>query len=165
MCIRDRPHTAMRLQLMSACLGICIGIPYSCAPACIGTPTASCNRIDKIGASRFKTKNGIHLLGQIRRTDWIPVRHGGDDDDLQLYRSELSDEDHDSDEEEREAVGQPAEPYLSDDGSRSDDSQKLTVDNIYGVEQQENKISLLTVSVVCRCCSPLCSTQLDEARG
>ena len=57
-----------------------------------------------VGASRFRTKGGIYLLGQIRRTDWIPVRHGGDDEDLQLYRSELSDEDYDSAEEEREAV-------------------------------------------------------------
>ena len=75
-----------------------------------------------VGASRFRTKGGIYLLGQIRRTDWIPVRHGGDDDDLQLYRSELSDEDCDSDEEEREAVGQA---NLTDDDESSSDNNYL----------------------------------------
>ena len=78
-----------------------------------------------VGAIRFKKKNGIYLFGQIRRTDWIPVRHGKDDDSLQLYRSELSDADYDSDEEGRDACADRAdgEGYLADsDDSGSDDS-------------------------------------------
>ena len=48
------------------------------------------------GVSRFRRKSGIYLFGKIRRTDWIPVRHDGLDDDVQYYRGEFSDDDYDS---------------------------------------------------------------------
>ena len=58
-----------------------------------------------MAASRFKSKSGIYLLGKIRRTDWLPVRESTQAMDLdQLHRSEESDSDYDSEEEEAMAT-------------------------------------------------------------
>ena len=42
-----------------------------------------------VGASRFKTSEGLYLFGKIRRTDWLPVDFGANKTD-QEKRSALS---------------------------------------------------------------------------
>ena len=56
-----------------------------------------------VGASRFKTKNGIYLYGKIRRTDWQPVRQRGCDHDDQVQRGDESMSDYNSEEEDADA--------------------------------------------------------------
>ena len=58
-----------------------------------------------MAASRFKSKAGIYLFGKIRRTDWLPVRESKQAmDQDQVHRSEESDSDYDSEEEEVNAI-------------------------------------------------------------
>ena len=65
------------------------------------------------------------------------MRHGNDDEDLQLHSSELSDEDCGSDDEEREAVGVP---YLTDDDESS------SVNNYLDAEEFADQVSNRTVA-------------------
>ena len=62
----------------------------------------------KVGASRFKTADGLYHYGRIRRSDWLPV--GEDVEGEQLDRgveSSMPDEDSEAEAEEeaREAAG------------------------------------------------------------
>ena len=84
-----------------------------------------------VGASRFKSKGGLYLYGQIRRTDFIPVHAGRDRDAYQYFRGEESESDYDSDNEEHkdeepkdeELYGYEDEAEVSDVyGSDSTDS-------------------------------------------
>ena len=94
-----------------------------------------------VGASRFKSKSGIYLHGQIRRTDWLPVRHSQKAmDQDQVERSEESDSDYDS--EDEEAMYRPAdgEAYSECDSilSESDLVSKLKGSDLEAyVKQQE----------------------------
>ena len=72
-----------------------------------------------VAASRFKSKGVIYLFGKVRRTDWLPVRHGCDHDD-QDYRGEESQDDYSSDEEEAWAASYPREVYGGDEDSGTD---------------------------------------------
>ena len=55
-----------------------------------------------VGASRFKSKDGIHLFGKIRRTDWLPVRPISDYDLDDTIRGEESMTDYNSSMDEAE---------------------------------------------------------------
>ena len=48
-----------------------------------------------VAVSRFKTRNGVHLYGKIRRTDFLPV--GGDVEEEVLERGHLSGSSDDED--------------------------------------------------------------------
>ena len=57
-----------------------------------------------VAASRFKSKAGVYLYGKVRRTDFIPVHSAADASDYQHRRSDESDTDYDSIEEESHAI-------------------------------------------------------------
>ena len=52
-----------------------------------------------VGASRFRSREGLYCFGKLRRTDWLPVN--GDASREQIRRSEDSEDDED-DEQDRE---------------------------------------------------------------
>ena len=73
-----------------------------------------------VAASRFKAKTGIYLFGKVRRTDWLPVRDSTEamlQD--QLQRSEESDSDYNSEDEEAMVRSNQCGDY----GSESNDSE------------------------------------------
>ena len=57
-----------------------------------------------VAASRFKSKAGVYLYGKVRRTDFIPVHSAADASNYQRRRSDESDTDYDSSEEESHAI-------------------------------------------------------------
>ena len=74
-----------------------------------------------VGASRFKSKDGIYLFGKVRRTDWLPVRETAKAmEQDQVDRSEESMDEYDS--EEEEAMVRPRDYDGGGDYSVSGDS-------------------------------------------
>ena len=55
-----------------------------------------------MAAGRFKSKSGIYPVGKVRLTDWRPVREECDHHDDQNTRSDQSEDEYDSEEEEDE---------------------------------------------------------------
>ena len=64
-------------------------------------PTRSWLRVRR--CKPVQTKRGIYLFGPIRQSDWIPVHSKADAGDYHTFRSEESDSDYDSDDEEQYA--------------------------------------------------------------
>ena len=54
-----------------------------------------------VGASRFRSKNGIYLFGKVRRTDWLPVRPKDQHHVDETIRGDQSDTDYDSADDEQ----------------------------------------------------------------
>ena len=77
-----------------------------------------------VAASRFKSRNGIYLYGKVRRTDFIPVHAKGEGRNYQHRRSDESDTDYDSSDEEYTAVQEDLYmkygPTLESDAELSD---------------------------------------------
>ena len=70
-----------------------------------------------VGASRFRSGAGIFHFGPIRRSDWLPVGGGGDDE--QIYRG-VESESEDEQDEENEMLYSGSEGGLSEDDAVSD---------------------------------------------
>ena len=66
-----------------------------------------------VGASRFRSRDGLFYYGQVRRTDWLPRQQN---DDQQLQRSVESESEDEQDRENRLLHGSSSEDDDSLDG-------------------------------------------------
>ena len=79
-----------------------------------------------VGASRFRSSEGLWLFGKIRRTDWLPV-NWGETTDEQEKRSTLSQSSESELERDSEDYDEPdyEEPEYEDDYYASDSDKEL----------------------------------------
>jgi hypothetical protein len=85
-----------------------------------------------LGASRFRTKAGIHNFGSIRLSDWLPV--DSDPSMEQTFRGEesQSDDEFDQQDAELDAMHDSKEKDYSERGKDSDDDYDVDVERDFG---------------------------------